>query len=89
MDITEFLDKVNQFILNPIIFLAFAVASLVFIFGIFQFISSVTADAQREEGKKKIIYGLLGMFIMFAAYGLIYLVLGTFGIEAPEYIQGR
>jgi len=82
MDISAFLNKINQFILNPLILLAFAVAFLVFFWGIFQFIASQTTDANRDEGKRKIFWGLFGMFIMFAAYGLIRLILGTFGISA-------
>jgi len=80
MIIQEFLGKINYYILNPLILLLFAVAFLLFIFGIFQFISSETTDAKREDGKKKILWGLFGMFIMFSAYGLIRLILGTFGI---------
>lgn len=85
MSIVEFLNKINQFILNPLITLAFAVALLVFFFGIFQFINSETADAKRDVGKRKIFYGLLGMFIMVSAFGLIRLILGTFGISPPSY----
>ena len=81
MDISTFLDKVNQFVLNPLIILAFGVAFLMFFFGIFQFIASQTIDTERDKGKRKILWGLFGMFIMFAAYGLIRLVLGTFGIS--------
>ncbi|OHB10711.1 MAG: hypothetical protein A3G05_00980 [Candidatus Zambryskibacteria bacterium RIFCSPLOWO2_12_FULL_45_14] len=84
MTISDLLNKINQFILNPLILLAFAVALLVFFWGIFQFIASQTADTKREEGKRKIFWGLFGMFIMFSAYGLIRLVLGTFGIS-PSY----
>lgn len=87
MSIVPFLNKINQFILNPLIILAFAVATLVFFFGIFQFISTQTADAKdRDAGKKKILYGLFGMFIMISAYGLIRLVLSTFGISGPAYL---
>lgn len=85
MDISQFLNKINQFILNPLILLAFAVAFLVFFWGIVQFISSQTADAARDEGKRKIFWGLFGMFIMFSAYGLIRLILGTFGIPVSGY----
>jgi len=80
--VQEFLGKVNEFILNPLITLAFAIAFLLFFFGVFQFIRSETADSKREDGKRKIIYGLLGMFVMFSAYGIINLILGTFGIPA-------
>ena len=85
MDISTFLNKINQFILNPLILLAFAIAFLVFFWGIFQFIRSQTVDTQREEGKRKIFWGLFGMFIMISAYGLIRLVHGTFGIPGSGY----
>lgn len=85
MNISAFLNKINQLILNPLILLVFAVAFLVFFWGIFQFISSQTVDAGREEGKRKIFWGIFGMFIMISAYGLIRLILGTFGIPVPAY----
>lgn len=86
MTIVPLLKKIDALILNPIIGLAFAVATLVFLFGIFQFIMSETADNARETAKKKILYGLLGMFIMSSAYGLIHIVLGTFGIPTDTGI---
>jgi len=85
MDITGFLGKVSQYILNPLILLVFGVAMLVFFWGIFQFIASQTTDTKRDEGKRKIFWGLFGMFIMFSAFGLIRLILGTFGISGPSY----
>ena len=85
MDISEFLNAINRFILNPLIVLAFAIASLVFAWGVFQFIFSETSDDKREVGKKKIFWGLFGMFIMISAYGLIQLILGTFGIPSSGY----
>lgn len=86
MTIVPLLRKIDTFILNPLIGLAFAVATIVFLFGIFQFIMSETADSARETAKKKILYGLLGMFIMSSAYGLIHIVLGTFGIPTDTGI---
>jgi uncharacterized membrane protein len=85
MSIDEFLNKINEFILNPIIYLAFAVAMLIFFFGIFQFVRSETSDKERDKGKKKIFWGLVGMFVMFSAFGLIRLILGTFGIQPNPY----
>jgi hypothetical protein len=87
MTIEPFLNRINEVILNPIILLLFAVALLIFFWGIFQFINSETTDAKRDVGKKKILYGLIGMFIMFSAYGLIHLILGTFGVNPPDYLD--
>lgn len=86
MSIETLLGKISQYILNPIILLLFAIAFLVFFWGIFQFIASETAKDGRENAKKRIAYGLFGMFIMFSAYGLINLILGTFGIDKPTYL---
>ena len=90
VSIAGFLDKVNGYILNPLIGLVFAVAFLIFFWGIFQFIRAAGSDKERGEAKKKITYGLLGMFIMFSAYGLIRIILTTFGINqtnSQSYIQ--
>lgn len=85
MLIDEFLNRINEYILNPLILLLFAVASIVFFWGVFQFIFSETTDEGRNEGKKKIFWGLFGAFIMVSAYGLIHLILGTFGIPQDVY----
>ncbi len=84
MTVIPLLKEISRLILNPIIMLAFAVALLIFFWGIFQFINSETVDTKREEGKRKVFWGLFGMFIMVSAYGLIRLVLGTFGIPGPS-----
>ncbi len=88
MTFTRLLNNINEFILNPIIVLAFAIALLYFFWGVYQFISTEAAGKDRAKGQQKILYGILGMFIMFAAKGLIGLVLNTFGITpSSSYIQ--
>lgn len=88
MTIVPFLNRLNQYILNPLITLIFAIAFLIFFWGIVEFINSqVTVDGEREKGKKKIMWGLIGMFIMFSAYGIIRILLDTFGLSSPGYIR--
>jgi heme/copper-type cytochrome/quinol oxidase subunit 2 len=77
ISIAPFLDKVSDLIINPLIILLFSIAFIVFIFGIVQFINSETSDKTREDGKKKIMYGLIGMTIMFSAYGIIHLIVAA------------
>jgi len=83
MSIWPLLYKINAAILNPVIGLMFAVAFAYFFYGIFQFIGKTGSDDGREKGKKNIMYGVIGLFIMVAVYGIINLVLGTFGIPVP------
>ena len=85
MPVIEFLNKVNDVILNPLILLLFAVALLIFFWGLFQFINSETVDSGREKGKRKIMWGIFGMFVMISAKGLIMVVLNTFGLKPPNY----
>ncbi|MDQ3089528.1 MAG: hypothetical protein M3Q24_00025 [bacterium] len=88
LPIAGFLNKINQFIINPIILLVFAVAFLIFFYGIFEFIRGAGEMSRaRDDGKKKIWYGLLGMFIMFSAYGIIRIILNTIGLNNTPYIN--
>lgn len=86
ISILPFIYKVNRYIINPLIMLVFAVAFLVFFFGIFQFIKGASEAGERDAGKKKILWGVVGMFIMFSAYGLVRLVVSTFDIDAPSTV---
>ncbi len=89
ISIEGFLNKVNIFILNPLILLVFAIALLVFLYGVLQFIRNADSETGRVEGKKNIGWGLFGMFIMMSAYGLIRIILNTFGLtsKSTDYIQ--
>ena len=86
LSIVPFLNKINRYILNPIIVLMFAVALLVFIWGVFQFISNATENSAREDGKRNMLWGIVGMFIMVSVYGIIRVILSTFGFSGPAYL---
>ncbi|MDP2705292.1 MAG: hypothetical protein U1D31_01255 [Patescibacteria group bacterium] len=85
MSIGEFLNKVSEAIVNPLIRLMFAAATIVFAWGIVQFISSAQSDEKREEGKRTMLWGIIGMFIMISVYGIVAALLGTFGIDSDYF----
>lgn len=70
------IDPIISNIVNPLIALAFFVALIVFVYGIFQMIWSDGDDA-RQKGKLSILSGLIGMFIMTSAWGIIYVIANT------------
>lgn len=82
--IVPFLLKVNKVILNPIISLLFALAFVYFIYGIIKFLSLEPGDKAREEARSAMLWGIIGMVIMFSVYGIIHFVLGTFGIQESD-----
>lgn len=84
MSIGTLLGKISQYILNPIIVLGFVVATIVFFYGIVKFIANADSDAERETGKRSIVYGLVGLFIMLSVYGILHFVLNTFSIDYPS-----
>lgn len=75
-----FLGKVVAQIINPIILLLSAVAFVVFVWGVFEFIRKAGDEKARGEGKQAIFWGLIGLVIIFGAYGIINVALGTFNL---------
>lgn len=82
--IAPFLNKVNAFILNPIIYLLFAVSFVYFSYGVVRFLTLDASDGKRKEARDAILWGIVGMVIMFSVYGLIRFVLATFGIDQSD-----
>jgi hypothetical protein len=78
--LNQFLSKVVVQIINPIILLLAAAAFVLFIWGVFEFIKGAADEGKREEGRRAIMWGLIGLVIIFGAYGIINLALGTFGL---------
>ncbi|OHA33953.1 MAG: hypothetical protein A2928_02445 [Candidatus Taylorbacteria bacterium RIFCSPLOWO2_01_FULL_45_15b] len=87
MSIAPFLNKLNEYILNPLILLMFAVALLVFFWGLLRLIWYSDSDEERDTGRRVIVWGIVGMLIMISVYGIINLLLSTFGISTPDYIR--
>ena len=78
--LNSFLSKVVAEIINPIILLLGALAFIVFLWGVFEFVLHAGDETKRKEGKQAILWGIIGLVIIFGAYGIINLALGTFGI---------
>jgi hypothetical protein len=72
--------KLQAVILNPLIILLTAIALLVFLWGAFQYVYQASSGEAREEGRRHMLYGIIGMLIMLSAYAIISIAAGTFGI---------
>ena len=75
-DILSILAEVTR-LLGLIIPIIFGLAFIVFLWGMFQYIRAAD-EGGKEEGRNKIIYGIIGLFVMVAVWGLVKVVQETF-----------
>jgi len=73
------LKKIEKAIIDPVILLLFAVALVIFFMGIIKFINNVDNVVAREEGKRGMIYGVVGMVIMVSVYAILGIISATVG----------
>ena len=78
MSIKEIIDKITKEIINPTIYLLFAAATLMFAWGIVQYIKSA-GSAQSQKGKDIMLYGIIGLFVMASAWGIVKILCNFFG----------
>lgn len=68
---------------NVIIPILIAVAVVVFIIGIIQYVLGKSDDA-KTEGRSRMIYGLIGLMVIVSIWGLIAILQRTFGIDVED-----
>ena len=72
----KLISNIKAYILNPIIGFMFAVAVVMFIYGIVEYIWSADNEDKVAVGKKHMIWGIVGMFVMIGVYGILNLLSG-------------
>jgi hypothetical protein len=83
LSITDLLGKIATYILNPLIILGFVIATVFLFYGIAEMIWK--SGSKDDTSKKNVMYGVIGLFIMFSVYGILRLVLDSFGISWPSF----
>jgi ammonia channel protein AmtB len=85
MNLDGLLDGLVREIVNPFIWLLTGVATVIFIYGVLEFLGTFgSGDDARAKGKSHMVWGIVGLAIMIGVFGILSLVLNTFGIEAPK-----
>lgn len=72
-----------QVVVQPILILLVAIASVWFVMGLLQFISGAKIEERREKGLRHMDQGLIGLVIMFAVFGIIAMIANTLGTDNP------
>lgn len=74
---------INAHIIRPLLILLFAIAILLFFWGLAQFILNVGSEDGRTTGKRHMLWSVIGLFIMFGVYGILVILTNTFGVDLP------
>lgn len=78
--INDLIAKVSSALLDPFIALVFATSVLVFMWGVVQYIYNLNVGAgDNKDGKMHMLWGIVGMFIMTAAWTLLKILDSTIG----------
>jgi len=80
----EFLGKVENAIINPLITLIALGAFVIFLWGVVEFIRDSADAEKRKKGQQHIMWGLIGLVIIFAARAIIAIAAHTFGLTPPS-----
>lgn len=80
-EVKALIGKIITNILNPIIILMFAIALAVFAFGVVRYVWQPENEEERSKGRTSMFWGIIGMFVMVSVYGILRLIINTFGID--------
>ncbi len=71
---------------NKIVLLIVALALVVFIYGLVEYITSADDKEKRKEGVTYITFGIIGLTVMVSVWGILSILTGTFnfGFGIPQ-----
>lgn len=81
------LEKAVQVIINPIIQILFVVATIVFVYGVFEFIRGAENPEVRKQGQQHMLWGIIGLAIMVSVFTIVSILLNTIGAETPAILR--
>ena len=82
VDVTWLTDAIGQFqtLINTLIPFLVALAVLYFMWGVVQFVAAAGDEGARAEGRSKMIWGIVGLFVLLSVWGLVELLAGFVGL---------
>ena len=77
---SQFVQTLTDVFLRPLVDLLTIVALIVFMYGVFLFVLNGDNEQGRENGKKHMTYGIIGLVIMVSARAIMRLFAESFGV---------
>ena len=84
--VDSFVANVNKLIINPLIGLLFAAALAVFLYGVVEYLANRDNNEQkRSEGRQHMLWGIIGMTVMFGVFFFMNLIIDTLDLKNRGY----
>ena len=77
----DLLNYATCLLIKSVVPLIVALAVVMFIWGVVQYVINSDEEAKREKGKQFMIWGIIGLTVMVGVWGLVSIVGSTLGIE--------
>ena len=82
--IQQLAGDIGRVIINPLLALIFGAGLLVFTWGLAQYLYALNVKGEQDQdGKKHMLWGIVGMFIMAAAFTIIRIIANTINAPLP------
>lgn len=79
-----FLKKVEVALINPIITILGLAAFVLFVYGVVEFVGGAANEEKRAIGQRHMIWGFIGLTIMFGAKAIISIAASSIGVDVPQ-----
>lgn len=81
--------NLTEEIMNKVAPLLIAVAVIVLLVGIINYLRAGDDEEKRSKGKNEMIYGIIGLFVMVSIWGLVAILSGTFNLnnDIPDTVD--
>ena len=73
-ELDELIVNISDDILNPLVWIFAGAATIYFLWGVFEFIRDYDSPEARSTGAQHMLWGIIGMFIMFSVFGIMNLI---------------
>lgn len=70
----DIMQRVNDNILQPLVLLLMAAAVAYFLFGVMKFVKDQDSEDAQSDGKRHMLWGVIGIAIMVSVYGILNLI---------------
>ncbi len=88
-DFASTVDFIITIVLTPFIGLLLAVCLVYFLWGVVKYIRESGNEPARAEAKKMMFYGIIGLFVFVSAWGLVNILVNTFGLDSDTIPRPR